>query len=310
MLARPVSGSDIDFDDWRILGTEVVIVGRLLPQSADEFTIQFQVFDVLRGEQLLGFRQPARRSQLRAASHRVADLIYEELTGVPGVFGTQIAYVTVTGPASDRVYRLIVADADGENDRVVAESASPLMSPAWSPDSRKLAYVSFENNRSEVYVQTLRSGARARVSSRPGVNGAPAWSPDGRQLALTLSRDDGNLDIYLTANGTNALLQGDGAGGFTDVTEGALGHGGDSIGAAWADYDEDGDLDLYCANASLENALLRNNAPGTHHWLHLDLTGSQVNRSGIGARVRVVAGFRRWLSRGQGGPCHGLSRGA
>jgi TolB protein len=196
MLARPVSGSDIDFDDWRILGTEVVIVGRLLPRSADEFTIQFQVFDVLRGEQLLGFRQPARRSQLRAASHRVADLIYEELTGVPGVFGTQIAYVTVTGPASGRVYRLVVADADGENDRVVAESASPLMSPAWSPDSRKLAYVSFENNRSEVYVQTLRSGARESVSSRPGVNGAPAWSPDGRQLALTLSRDDGNLDIY------------------------------------------------------------------------------------------------------------------
>ncbi|UCG74265.1 MAG: Tol-Pal system beta propeller repeat protein TolB [Chromatiales bacterium] len=196
LLARPTDGRDVDFDDWRILGTEIVIVGRLIPQSGDQFTIQFQVFDVLRGEQVLGYRQPARLQQLRTASHRVADLIYEELTGIRGVFGTQVAYVTVNGPPGARRYQLIVADADGENDRVVAESASPLMSPAWSPDSRKLAYVSFENERSEIYVQTLRSGARERVSSRAGVNGAPAWSPDGRTLALTLSRDDGNLDIY------------------------------------------------------------------------------------------------------------------
>lgn len=207
MLAKPVDGRDVDFDDWRILGTEIVIVGRLLPQGAEEFTIQFQVFDVLRGEQVLGYRQPARLRQLRAASHRVADLIYEELTGIRGVFGTQVAYVTVTGPADARNYQLVVADADGENDRVVAESKSPLMSPAWSPDSRKLAYVSFENERSEIYVQTLRSGARERVSSRAGVNGAPAWSPDGRQLALTLSRDDGNLDIYTLDLGSQVLTR-------------------------------------------------------------------------------------------------------
>lgn len=196
MLARPTTGSDLDFDDWRILGTEIVIVGQVIARGAEEFTIRFQVFDVLRGEQVLGFRQPARRRQLRAASHRVADLIYEELTGIRGVFGTRVAYVTVSGSASARRYQLIVADADGENARVAVDSAAPLMSPAWSPDGRKLAYVTFENNRSELYVQSLRSGARERVSSRPGVNGAPAWSPDGRRLALTLSRDDGNLDIY------------------------------------------------------------------------------------------------------------------
>ena len=196
MLTRPTDGRDVDFDDWRILGTEIVIVGRLIAQGGEDFTIQFQVFDVLRGQQVLGYRQPARLQQLRTASHRVADLIYEELTGIAGVFGTQVAYVTVNGPVDARRHRLVVADADGENDRVVAESAAPLMSPAWSPDSRKLAYVSFENERSEIYVQTLRSGARERVSSRPGVNGAPVFSPDGRTLALTLSRDDGNLDIY------------------------------------------------------------------------------------------------------------------
>ena len=198
MLAKPVDGRDVDFDDWRILGTEIVIVGRLIPQGAEEFTIQFQVFDVLRGEQILGYRQPARLKQLRAASHRVADLIYEELTGIRGVFGTQVAYVTVAGPADARNYQLVVADADGENDRVVAESKSPLMSPAWSPDSRKLAYVSFENERSEIYVQTLRSGARERVSSRAGVNGAPAWSPDGRYIYFTSDRG-GAPQIYRIA---------------------------------------------------------------------------------------------------------------
>lgn len=207
MLTRPTDGRDVDFDDWRILGTEIVIVGRLIAQGEEEFTIQFQVFDVLRGEQVLGYRQPARLRQLRTAGHRVADLIYEELTGIRGVFGTQVAYVTVNGPVSARSYQLVVADADGENDRVVADSDSPLMSPAWSPDSRKLAYVSFENERSEIYVQTLRSGARERVSSRAGVNGAPAWSPDGRKLALTLSRGDGNLDIYTLELGSQVLTR-------------------------------------------------------------------------------------------------------
>jgi TolB protein len=196
MPEMPTSGRELDFADWRLLGVEVVVVGRLVKEGGDKFTIQFQLFDVFRGEQLLGYRQPARESQLRGASHLVADMIYEKLTGVRGIFSTRIAYVTVTGQPGARNFRLIVADADGENARVLVESAEPLMSPAWSPDGRKLAYVSFEKRQSEIYVQTLRSGARQRISSRAGVNGAPAWSPDGRRLALTLSKGDGNLDIY------------------------------------------------------------------------------------------------------------------
>jgi TolB protein len=196
MLERPTAGRDIDFDDWRIMGIEVVVVGRLLENGPDDYTIQFQLFDVFRGEQLLGYRQPARRSQLRGASHLVADMIYEQLTGVPGIFSTRIAYITVDGRPPQQTYRLIVADADGEDAKVLVESNEPLMSPAWSPDGRKLAYVSFERKHASIYVQTLRSGARQRVSSRPGVNGAPAWSPDGRMLALTLSKADGNLDVY------------------------------------------------------------------------------------------------------------------
>ncbi len=196
MLEQPTVGRDVDFQDWRMIGTEVVIIGSLIENGPDDFTIQFQIFDVFRGEQLLGYRQPARKRQLRGASHLVADMIYEELTGIRGIFSTQIAYVTVSGGPGNQTFRLIVADADGENARVLVESSEPIMSPSWSPDGRKLAYVSFEQEKSEIYIQTLRSGARRRVSSRAGVNGAPAWSPDGRYLALTLSKENGNLDIY------------------------------------------------------------------------------------------------------------------
>ncbi len=197
LVQRPTAGTEIDFRDWKMLGVEAVVVGKLLQTGTGEYTIQFQLFDVLRGEQLLGYRLPSAGPALRLSSHRVADMIYEKLTGVPGIFTTRIAYVTATrrGAGADS-YRLIVADADGANEQMMVESREPIMSPAWSPDGRKLAYVSFENKMAEIYVQTLRSGARQKVSSRAGVNGAPAWSPDGRILALTLSRGEGNLDVY------------------------------------------------------------------------------------------------------------------
>jgi len=205
MLERPTAGRDVDFDDWRILNVDYLVVGRLMTAADGALTIQFQVLDVLRGKQLLGYRQPATRRNLRAVSHRVADLVYEELTGIPGVFSTRIAYVTVTGEPPQQLYRLVVADADGAGARVLVESREPLTSPAWSPDGSKLAYVSFESRNSAIYVQTLRSGARQRVSARSGVNSAPAWSPDGRRLALTLSREDGNLDVYTLDLATQVL---------------------------------------------------------------------------------------------------------
>ena len=196
MLQRPVTGTEVDFSDWKIQGSDILVIGQVVQGAGDQFEIRFQVFDVLRGEQLLGYRQATSAADFRRNSHRVADLIYEKLTGIRGVFSTRIAYVTVAGPATKRIFRLIVTDADGENPHIMLESAQPIMSPAWSPDGRRIAYVSFENRRSEIYVQDLRSGARKRASARPGVNGAPAWSPDGRKLAVSLSRQDGNLDIY------------------------------------------------------------------------------------------------------------------
>jgi TolB protein len=124
-------------------------------------------------------------------------MIFEKLTGIPGAFSTRIAYISVSREDDKDLYRLVVADADGANPAVVAESTQPLMSPSWSPDARRLAYVSFEGRRSGIYVQELATGERKVVSRNPGINGAPAFSPDGRWLALTLSGEDGNLDVYV-----------------------------------------------------------------------------------------------------------------
>ncbi len=197
MLQKPTTGIEVDFDDWSILAVEAVVIGKVTQTGANVYSVQFQLFDVFKREQLVGYRMPASRGTMRRVAHRAADMIYEKLTGIPGVFGTKVAYVTAQGRDDDRLFTLVVADADGENEITIMESTDPIMSPAWSPDSRRLAYVSFENNISTIYVQTLRSGNRIKVSSRAGINGAPAFSPDGRKLVLTLGGIDGNLDINI-----------------------------------------------------------------------------------------------------------------
>ena len=197
MVSRPTLPADVTFQDWQILDVDVLVIGRIEEMGPSQYGVIFQLFDVLRGEQLLGYRLTFTADELRVTGHRIADMIFESLTGIPGVFGTRIAYINQEGEGENSRYRLIVSDADGANQQVVVNSSEPLMSPSWSPDNRKLAYVSFEGERSAIYIQTLRTGIRDRVSARAGINGAPVFSPDGRMLAITLSRDQGNLDIYM-----------------------------------------------------------------------------------------------------------------
>jgi len=156
---------------------------------------------------LLGYSVPATSTSLRLAAHRAADMIYEKILGVPGAFATRIAYVSLEGSAATRHWRLVVADADGENPHTVLDSPEPIMSPAWSPDGTQLAYVSFEGRLSAIYLQSLATGAREKVSARAGINGAPAWSPDGKRLALALSQPDGNVDVFVLELASRTLTR-------------------------------------------------------------------------------------------------------
>jgi TolB protein len=204
LVSRPSDLAQVNYQTWRMLNVDDMVIGKVSPAGPDQFNVQFQLLDVLRTKQLIGYSFTARRAELRRVAHHISDLIYEQLTGEKGAFNTQIAYITSTGTGTAKTYTLMVADSDGYSPQTILRSNQPLMSPAWSADGRQIAYVSFENKAAEIYLQDVATGSRRKVASFKGINGAPAWSPDGRSLALTLSQD-GNPEIYVMDLNTRAL---------------------------------------------------------------------------------------------------------
>lgn len=201
---RPVPPATPDFPVWQTAGQEHVVIGRVVPGEGAGLVAEFVLFDAIRGVSVLSERVPFKPADSRHAAHKIADMIYKQLTGERGVFNTRVAYVAASGYGNDREYRLVIADTDGEGDRIVMTSPEPIMSPNWSPDGKRLAYVSFEDHAAAVFVQSLSSGERHKVSSLPGINGAPSWSPDGSELAVTLSKD-GSPDIYVLEVASGAM---------------------------------------------------------------------------------------------------------
>ncbi len=207
MIDQPHNGAAIQFDDWRRLNNDYMVVGSMQSDGPDHYSITYELYNVLTKQRLLGFQISANRPGLRSAGHQIADAVFEKILGIRGAFSTRIAYISVLGHLPNKSFQLIVADADGENPHVVMQSREPLMSPSWSPDGTSLAYVSFEDRLPTMYVQTLKTGERHVVSAHAGVNQAPAWSPDSKKMALVLSTRDGNLDIYVLDLATQQLTR-------------------------------------------------------------------------------------------------------
>lgn len=193
----PHEPEQVDYAQWRARGADAVVIGTVAQLPDGRYDIRFRLMDATKQTQLAGFVYNATAAQLRLTAHRIADVIYEKLTGDVGVFSTRITYVVKRGAR----YELQVADADGYNAQTVLASNESIISPRWSPDGTRIAYVSFEGRRPVVYVQSLTTGGRQAVANYPGSNSAPAWSPDGRRLAVTLTKDGGSQIYLINADG-------------------------------------------------------------------------------------------------------------
>ncbi len=203
MLSTPHLQEDVAFSDWRKAKVDYLLIGNLEAGSGDNYRIRYQLFDVYKQQSIGDGVFPVKKNQLRKGAHFISDDAYERITGVKGVFSTRIMYVTVNKDEA-KPYQLQMADSDGFNAKTILRSKEPLLSPNWSPDGYKVAYVSFQSSRPAIYMQELNTGKQERLTNFKGLNGAPAWSPDGKQLAMVLSKD-GNPEIYVMDMSSRAL---------------------------------------------------------------------------------------------------------
>ena len=201
-ITPPTEPNEVRYGDWTARGADALVIGAVHPAANGRVEVRFRLMDTLKQQQLAGFSYTIAPAQARMTAHRIADVVYEKLLGVEGAFATRVTYVVKRGTR----FELQIADADGFNSQTVLASNEPIISPAWSPDGGRLAYVSFEQRKPIIYVQTIGSGERRVLAGFRGSNSAPAWSPDGRRLAVVLTRD-GSSQIYLIDAGGGGVTR-------------------------------------------------------------------------------------------------------
>ncbi len=203
--SHPTQQASVNFAEWKQVAAEYLTIGRIQP-NPQGYQFEFELFDVY-GQHLLDARR-GQASHLRDLAHHISDQIYERLTGMRGIFSTRILYVTLERPHPKQTfYRLQMADADGYRAQTIFQSPEPILSPSWSSDGKRVAYVSFhQGGKPAIYIHELATGQQEKIAAYKGTNGAPAWSPDGRSLAMTLSKD-GNPEIYLYQLEDKSLLR-------------------------------------------------------------------------------------------------------
>lgn len=194
----PTEASPVSYPDWKARLADALVLGSVASRPDGRYEVRFRLFDVVKQAPLGGIAYTMSKEQIRATAHRIADFVYEKLTGEKGVFSTRIAYVVKRGNR----YELQIADADGLEKKTALASFEPIISPCWSPDGKRLAYVSFEAKKPVIYVHSIADGRRQVAANFKGSNSAPAWSPDGSKLAVTLSREGGSQLFLMNPDGS------------------------------------------------------------------------------------------------------------
>jgi TolB protein len=194
----PTEPAEVNFRYWKNRGNQTLVLGRVTARNDGRLDVRFRMIDTVKEAQMVGYSYTIVPAQLRAIAHKIADIIYEKLTGEPGVFSTRIAYVA----RNPNRFELQVADADGFNSQFILAHREPIISPAWSPEGTRIAYVSFEQRRPIVFMHNLTDGSRRVLANFEGLNSAPAWFPDGRRLGIALSKDGVSQVYRINADGS------------------------------------------------------------------------------------------------------------
>jgi len=208
MLSLPSEEREVFYRDWRILAQDYLLIGRINQQSGSQLVqVQYEFFDINREIKLAGEVLTGSVTQLRDIGHTISNVIFEQVTGIPGAFTSQLLYIVSesAGPQTS-LFRLEKADYDGARPQVLLESGEPIMSPSWAPNGQDVAYVSFETGLPRIYIQNIASGQRRQITNYPNINSSPVWSPDGTKLAMVLSKD-GSPDIYVQDLNSNQLMR-------------------------------------------------------------------------------------------------------
>lgn len=207
MLSHPATRQEVFFRDWRILQADYLVIGNVRQLVGDQLEVSFELYDVLGERQMLSRQYTLQASQWRDVAHRIADAVYEEVTGIRGAFSTKIMYVLAQNSGTPRAtYQLEIADSDGERSRTLLNSKEPILSASWAPDGKRVVYVTFETGRPTIVIQDVNGPYRERLTNFKGINSSPVFSPDGRRLAMVLSKD-GDPDIFIMDIVTRQLRQ-------------------------------------------------------------------------------------------------------
>lgn len=184
------------FADWKMINAQVLVNGRAEITQTGQLRIEFRLWDVYAETQMTGLALSASPQQWRRIAHKVADAIYERLTGEGGYFDSQIVYVAESGPRDKRIKRLAIMDQDGENHQFLTSAAEELvLTPRFSPTAREITYMSYFRNNPRVYIYQIDTGRRELLGDFPGMTFAPRFSPDGNKVIMAQSQD-GNAEIY------------------------------------------------------------------------------------------------------------------